>query len=463
MRVQLLSPYPQITNIATTQYPPLGLLYIGANICDIVDELQILDANILMLNKKQTIEKIKEYKPSVLGISVNVVTAKIAREIALFVKKDMPEVKLIAGGPSPTIDPSEWLKYFDVVIAGEGEIPFRNVIEQLNKGNKSIDVSCAGICIKDHNYEISEHPDLDSLPFPAYDYLMPKLQYYSKTARIVKKYMAPILTSRGCPYGCVFCDKSVHGRNFRPRSAESVLREIKWLHEKYGIRQLDILDDNFTFDMDRASMILDGIISIDKFAINCQNGIRADRIDEQLAKKMKRAGVFRAGIGIESGNVEVLNKLNKQLDLNNVIKAIKILRTQRITTQGYFIIGFPYEEKKNIIDTINFAIKANPHLANFSHFFPIIGTPIYNELKKEGKLLFSNGEVEDGFYRANTHIVSDKITHEEMAKIYRWAWRKFYFRPLKIVDVIFSINSWKELVWIMRIALSMLKNKLLKF
>lgn len=463
MRVQLLSPYPQITNIATTQYPPLGLLYIGANVCDVVDELQILDANILMLNIRQTIERIKKYKPDVLGISVNVVTAKIAREIAVIIKKDMPEVKLIAGGPSPTIHPTEWLRYFDVVIAGEGEIPFRNIIEQLKDGNNIVEASCAGICIKDHDYKVSEHPDLDKLPFPAYDYLIPNLQYYSKTARVVKSYMAPILTSRGCPYGCVFCDKSVHGRNFRPRSAESVLHEIRWLHDKYGIRQLDILDDNFTFDMERATKILDGIITIDKFAINCQNGIRADRINEQLAKKMKRAGVFRAGIGIESGSSEVLNKLNKQLDLNDVMNAIKILRSQRITAQGYFIIGFPYEEKKNIIDTVNFAIKANPHLANFSHFFPIVGTPIYDMLKKEGKLLFSDGEVEDGFYRTNTHIESDKITRDEMSKIYRWAWRKFYFRPSKIFDVIFCIKSWKEFIWIMRIALSMIRNNLLKY
>lgn len=461
MKVFLLAPYPEIINIATTQYPPLGLLYIGGSVKDLVDNMQILDANILRLNIEETIIKIKEFTPDILGISVNVVTAKVAKEVASEVKRLIPYVKLVAGGPLPTVFPDEWLKHFDVVVAGEGELPFRRIIEHLKQGN-NITADCPGICLPNEKHEKACHPNLDELPFPAYDCLIPNLQYYSKTARIVKSYMAPILTSRGCPYSCIFCDKSVHGTNYRARSAESIIDEVKWLHGKYGIRQLDILDDNFTFDMKRTDEILDGIIQIDCFAINCQNGIRADRINEQLVKKMKRAGVFRAGIGIESGNPTVLKQLNKKLDLDDVIKAIKMLRKQRITVQGYFIIGFPFENKEYIVDTVKFAMKANPHFANFTHFFPIIGTPIYGDLQKEECLLIDGGEVEDGFYRTNTHFNNPNITNEEMAKIYIWSWRKFYFRPYKIFDIIFNIKSWKELIWVLRIAASMMKNKLLK-
>lgn len=461
MKVFLLAPYPEISNIATTQYPPLGLLYIGGAVQDIVEEMQILDANILKLSIDEVIKRIKEFAPDVLGISVNVVTAKAAKEVINGVKKQMPNVKSVAGGPLPTVFPEEWLKHFDVVIAGEGELPFRRIIEHLNKG-EDIVADCQGICLPNGDHMNACHPNLDELQFPAYDYLIPNLQFYSKTARVVKSYMAPLLTSRGCPYGCIFCDKSVHGTNFRARSAESVIKEVEWLYDKYGVRQLDILDDNFTFNMKRADRILDGIIQIGRFAINCQNGIRADKIDEQLAKKMKKAGVFRAGIGIESGNLAILKKLNKRLDLNDVVKAIKLLRKQRITAQGYFIIGFPFENKEYITDTVKFAIKANPHFANFSHFFPIVGTPIYEELQKEGSLLINGGEVEDGFYRANAHFNNPNITSEEMKKMYAWAWRKFYFRPYKALDILFNIKSWKEFTWVFRIAISMMKNKLLK-
>lgn len=460
MKALLLAPYPQISYVSTTQYPPLGLLYIGGSIVELVDGLQILDANALQLNISETVERILLFSPDVVGISINVVTAKVARTIANEVRKLLPNVKLIAGGPLPTVCPDDWLQCFDVVVVGEGEIPFREIINKIKDG-QTISENIKGICTRNGHCRHAEHPNLDELPLPAYDYLVPKLAFYSKKARVVKKIMAPILTSRGCPYSCVFCDKSVHGTNFRPRTVESVLKEIAWLRNKYGVRQIDILDDNFTFDVKRASDILDGIIKIGGFAVNCQNGIRADRVNKELIDKMKRAGVFRVGIGIESGNYEVLKKLNKNLDLNIVISTIRLFRKKRITVQGYFILGFPYEDSEAIKDTIKFAIKANPHFANFSHFFPIIGTPIYNELKNSGKLYNENGEAENGFYRDDPYYDNQLISNEKMQKIYRWSWRKFYFRPYKILDIILCIKSWKELLWVVRIAISMAKNKLL--
>ncbi|MCL2050370.1 MAG: B12-binding domain-containing radical SAM protein [Lachnospiraceae bacterium] len=461
MRVLLLAPYPDMKNIAATQYPPLGLLYIAGAIKDIVDDLKVLDANILKLSIDETVKKIRSFSPDVIGISINIVTARVAKKIAIELSKIMPKLKLVAGGPLPTLFPNDWLELFNAVIAGEGELPFRRLIEQLKNGDNII-ADYHGICIKNSGHKKAIHPDLDNLPYPAYDFLEPDLYYYSKGARLVKSYMAPIMTSRGCPYNCTFCDKSVHGTNFRARSHMSVINEIQWLHDKYGIRQLDILDDNFTFDMKRAEKILDGILKIDCFAINCQNGIRADKVDEVLVKKMKQAGVFRVGIGIESGNPEILKQIKKGLKLEQVEKAIKMFRKERITTQGYFIIGFPFEKKEHIYDTISFAIKVNPHLVNFSHFFPIIGTPIYNTLQNEERLLSKKDEIQEGFFRINSHFKNSNIAHDEMAEIYRWAWRKFYFRPRKAIDILFTIKSWKEFMWMLKIAISMLKNKLLR-
>ncbi len=461
MKLLLLSPCPQINTMSSTQYPPLGLLYIGSYVKDIVDSLQILDANVLQLSVEDTIKRIKNFEPDILGVSINVATAKSAKCIIERVKKQLPGVKTIAGGPHPTISPEEWLKYFDIVIVGEGEVPFRSIIKQFN-AERNVEVECQGVCLHNGKATHACHPDIDMLPFPAYDCLIPNLQYYSKRARVIKTYMAPILTSRGCPYTCTFCDKSVHGINFRPRSAESVINEIKWLRKKYGVHQLDILDDNFTFDKERAHKILDGIIDIGRFKINCQNGIRADKIDNELVIKMKKAGVFRVGIGIESGNSEILKRLNKHLDLDDVSNAIQMFRKQRITTQGYFIIGLPFESIDDIQDTINYAIKVNPTFANFANYFPIMGTPIYKELKNNDELLVKNGEIEDGFFRSTSYIKNPNITSKDMAKIYAQSWRQFYFRISKIADILMSIKSWKELEWIMRISLTMFKSKLLQ-
>lgn len=462
MRVLLLAPYPEkMKNVSTTQYPPLGILYIGGAIRDLVTDLMILDANVLKLSKDETINRVIDFQPDIIGISVNIVTAEVARDLANEIKNIIPEVLLIAGGPLPTAAPKEWLLTFDLVIRGEGEETFRYIVLNWEK-NKNKDLIFPGLCIRDGNVTMAVHPDLDKLPFPAYDYLVPSLPFYSKKARIVKKNMASILTSRGCPYGCIFCDKSVHGTNFRPRSVTSVLNEIKWLYDKYHVRQLDILDDNFTFDIERAMKILDGLMKIGKFAINCQNGVRADRLTKELVKKMKQAGVFRAGIGIESGKPEVIKKLNKHLELSNVAKAIAMFREQRITVHGYFILGFPFETREDILDTIRFAVQVNPHYANFSHFIPIIGTPIYNQLVNENKLIRTNGEISDGFYRLDAQIKNNPVNSDEMKKLYTKAWRRFYLRPRKVADILSSVKSFYELIWIINIGKDMFKNHLLK-
>lgn len=459
MKVLLISPCPHINTMSTTQYPPLGLLYIGSSIRDIVDELMILDANILQLSNDEIIHKIEDYSPDLVGISINIVTAQSAREIVSEIKKQHPHIITVAGGPLPTVYPAKWLNFFDVVIAGEGEVAFRNIIEQLNEG-QVLKPKCRGICLRGEEISCADHPDLNTLPFPAYDCLVPNLEYYSQKARVAKKFMAPLLTSRGCPYSCSFCDKSVHGKNFRRRSVESVLEEVKWLYTTYGIRQLDILDDNFTFDKARANAILDGIIEIGKFKINCQNGIRADRIDEQLAIKMKKAGVFRVGIGIESGNPLILEQLNKNLNLDDVINAINIFRKLRITTQGYFIIGLPFEKFSDINDTIQFAIKANPHYANFAHYLPIVGTDLYNELEEKKMLVNEDEEVEASFFRSTSYIKNQNINENDMKKIYGYAWKAFYFRLSKVIDIISTVNSLNEFMWIVRVSLSMLKSKI---
>lgn len=454
MRVALVAPYAEdLPDLSTTQYPPLGILYLAASIKDIAEDIMVLDASFLKLNVEQTYKRIKEFHPHVVGISINMTTEKSAKELAVCIRKNNPNIKLVTGGSSPTVAPEEWYGYFDVVTAGEGEIAFRNVIQQyLTKD--SISCTVKGICVDGKEATKACHPDIENLPFPAYQYLVPPLACYSNKARLVKKYMAPLLTSRGCPYCCTFCDKSVHGINFRPRTPESVLQEIKWLHDEYGVHQFDILDDNFTFDLTRAEKILDGIIKMKNIRITCQNGLRADRVTPTLVQKMKKAGVLRVGIGIESGNESVLQRINKKLDLNKVEYAISLFRQHRITVHGFFIIGFPFESELDIKDTINFAIKANPHFANFSRFMPIKGTALFDELLSKGLL---TEKQEHNFFSLTAPVKYDNITEERLNQLFHSIWRDFYLRPSKVFDILKNIKSFKEFIWIIRLGISVLK------
>ena len=152
-----------------------------------------------------------------------------------------------------------------------------------------------------------------------------------------KKPFAPIFTSRGCPFRCTFCNANIFGKTFRARSPENVIGEIDLLVKKYGVKQIDIIDDNFSENISRAEEIIDLIISRDyNLAINFQNGLRADKLTRGLIHKMKQAGVYKVGIGIESANAKIRIKIKKGLDLRHVENAIKWFREEGIITVGFF-------------------------------------------------------------------------------------------------------------------------------
>jgi radical SAM superfamily enzyme YgiQ (UPF0313 family) len=297
---------------------------------------------------------------------------------------------------------------------------------------------------------------MDDLPFPAYD-LLPPFSLYKGRAR--KKPVGVILTSRGCPYQCTYCNSSVFGKKFRARSPENVLRELDMLVKDFGIRQLDVLDDNFTLDIPRAEAILDGIIARKyKLLINLQNGVRADRVNAQIIHKMKLAGVFKVGVGVESGDERILTSIKKRLSLDKVTEAIRLFRKEGILTSGFFIIGFPEDTRESIEKTIDFAIEANPTVCNFSLLLPFPGTEMYRELKAAGNLKDPDRLFYDtGFLSGKIHHTSPNLTEQELLQYESLAYRRFNFRPGKILEVLFSIRSASELKWTFEAAFPLIK------
>lgn len=459
IKILFVNPYPYYasgTNDATI-YPPLGMLYIASVLEKSGFLAMVIDANAMRMENKDVMEKISEYSPDIVGVYANIISARSAIELGKIIRNGNKNIRTVIGGPLATTLPDKFISVFDMVVRGEGEMTFLDICRGV--GIESID----GISYMKNNNFIHNRDrklieNLDVLPFPAIHLLEPDIKSYNN-CRARRTPVATILTSRGCPYHCFFCNKNIFGHVFRKRSPENVVSEIKYMTEKFGIRQIDILDDNFTMDMDRAEKICDLIIEnrLD-IAINCQSGIRVDRITERLAEKLKMAGVFKVGIGIESGDEKMLKIMKKQIDFDKIKNAIKIFRKNGIITYGFFILGLPGDTPESMQRTIDFSKEANPDIANFCIAMPFPGTEMHEVVKTSGVFLqdVENG-IFSGFYNGDVFFETNETKKEDVIKFYKKAYKSFYFRPMKLMDMIINTKSRGELKHIIRATTSIIR------
>lgn len=461
-KIVLVNPFPYYAygiNEATV-YPPLGLASIAAYLEKFGAVCKIIDANILEMRNDEVIQEIKEFGPDMAGVQMNIITAKAGIELCKQIKSNLG-IPIAIGGPFMPDALSQLLidTKADCFVQGEGETTFLEIC----MGHK-FDCTNGIYYLKDGKAVFTSPrgliKNLDDLPSPAY-HLLPDLRLYRSRSR--KRPVAPIFTSRGCPYKCTFCssssEKSPFGNKIRFRSAEKVVEEIEHLIKNFGIKQIDILDDNFTFDMERAEKILDLIIEKKlKIFINIQNGVRADKINRTLVQKMKKAGVYKTGIGIESGDTGVLLSIKKGLDLKKVEEALKLFRESGIITVGFFMLGFPSDTEESIQRTIDFAIKTNPSIANFSLVLPLPGTELYDQIKSKGYLRKSMDQGGDtGFYSDDFYYEPPNISKEKILALQKKAYSSFFFRPSKIIETIKDMKSVEEWKWTLMAAKPLLK------
>lgn len=454
MDILLINPYSQEIfgiNEATVEVH-VGLLNLAAFLENKGKKVGFLDANAMQMPQHEVIEIVRKTNPKVVGITVNIFSFLQAIRYTENIKNIANDITVVWGGPHPTIASDLCFKKskVDFIVIGEGELTLYESLEQVLSKKGLEDVKGIVYRQEDGNIKMNSPREriknLDGLPMPAY-HLLPDLKYYRAFVR--KGPHMGIITSRGCPYQCIFCSNAVFKNAITMRSPENILEEIDFLVNRYHIRQIDILDDNFTMDKRRIDKFCDLLLSRNyKICINLQSGIRADRIDDILMKKLRKAGVFKVGFGVETGNKTVLAGVKKRLDLDKVLEASRLARKHGMFVVGFFMIGLPGDNEQTLNETIDFAIKMNPHIANFTMTIPFYGTELYKKIEQDGRFIVDTKDgISSGFYAAKSYFELGNLTPELMIKFYKLAYQKFYFRFTKIMDIVCSMRSIGEFKW----------------
>lgn len=457
-------------NVGADVSQPLGLAYIAAILRRDGYSVSILDAaaegwkNIKAFDErrdyngmdyKQIGEEIRKRRPKVVGITNNFTVQKdSAFKIAKIVKEIDPNITVVIGGSHVTVAPKECAlnDSIDYAVFGEGEITVVELMNCLVGGGELDELKkIRGLAFRDGSSVFVAEPrshnlELDLLPYPARD-LLPMGIYFeaSKSKRANRDMSGPwatVITSRGCPFNCIFC--SIHltmGRRWRSRSPENVIGELKELAEVYGVRQLDFEDDNISCDRRRMGELCDLMLKNNlHFEWYTPNGVRADTLDENLLRKMKASGCRELWFAPESGSQRVVNEIiGKRIDLKVIERMVELCTRVGISSNCFFVIGFPGETKEEILETVDFARKLSRKGADnfmFSIATPLYGTRLYEEALRNGQL---NEEDDESLAYGTAHLKNLSVSSQELVEVRNGA--------LAETKKLFVVNSLRKLFY----------------
>ena len=422
-------------------------------------ETVLLDATIDGLDNQEAAERIAAARPDLVGISSVTASAYDAGEVAALVKERDPAITTVIGGVHVTAVPQETmaeLPAFDVGVIGEGEETVLDLVEAVAGGGSLAGVR--GLIFREGDRLVETEPrpfirPLDSLPFPAWDLLPGYPQCCRPPAWSPRDGEAGlVITSRGCTGRCTFCDRKCFGTICRAHSAEYVLELVAYLRERFGIRYLRFLDDNFLLWPKRLRRVCEGLLDRKLgFTWSCFG--RVDTVDEDLLRLMKAAGCQEISYGIESGSQRILDVIRKDITLDQVREAVAATRRAGIGTIGFFMIGHPTETRETIMETIAFARELPLDYFKALYVTPFPGSDLYGTADQYGSM-------ERDWRKLSTYhcpFVPTGMTRGDLVRYRKLMFRKFYVRPRIIARQLVRALDPRYAIQLARGALSLLR------
>jgi len=417
--------------------PPLGILYIATFLRSKGFDSEVYDLTF----DDQYKNFLKAVKTAdFIGFTSTSPLFPQVLQLCKKIKKTNKEKKIILGGPHVSASPESVLKNdsIDYIITGEGEYATMNLLQ----GN----LDFPGIGYKKNKKIIINPPELikeiNLLPFPdrslldinKYRVILPEGSGGRYTT---------IISSRGCPFRCSFCDSHItFGRKTRFRSPKNVVDEIAECVNKHNIKSFAFLDDTITLDKKRFIEIADRIIN-ERLKIHYRCSTRVDCINEEVLSKMKESGCYRVHIGCESGDDTILKSTSKGITTRQIKKGVDLCKKIGLSTYAFFILGLPGETDETINKTIKFSNKLHPDFVQYTIATPFPGTDLHKYVI-ENNLMLKDLDYNSFKWYGNP-VFKENIEPDDLINYQKYAYYKFYTNPYFLLKQIYSIRSYADI------------------
>jgi anaerobic magnesium-protoporphyrin IX monomethyl ester cyclase len=427
LKITLVNPpYPPNAH-SHPPFIPLGLAYLGAVAEKEGHQVTVIDCQGEKLTYDTFRQRIKQVPSDVVGVTSTTLLYNSAKTIMEISKEEQPNAVTMIGGSHVSFWDENALNEspaIDIIVRREGELTFLELLQRI-AAKKSFE-GVLGTTFRGSEGKIIRNDDrpflndLDSLPAPAY-HLLPLDSYHR-----MGKTIFPIVTSRGCVQWCDFCSTvRMFGRGYRVRSPKKVVDDMEMLHNKYGQSQFTFYDDAFTVNRQHTlEMCAD--IKARKLDVTWDCETRVDAVDKELLEKMHDAGCITIWFGVESGSEKILDQMHKKIKPEGVRAAFKMAQKAGMMTIASAVIGFPGETEETAWETINFINSLNPDDIGFYVATPYPGTPMYEQVVKNGYLRVTDFNKYD---TATPTFETPELSMEKIREIKYKAHQKFYLRP----------------------------------
>lgn len=463
MRVMLINPpidsvleqgnANPVTSFLFYNSAPLGILYIAAVLEQAGHTVACIDAAAEQLNVKSTTQRVEDFKPDVIGIGSFTVTFDTCTKLGKALKASMPSVPIVLGSYHVTLVPEQAMKHecFDVGVLGEGEFTMLELVEHYAGTGKTLD-DIEGIVYSKPNEggvhftaKRKKFRKLDELPFPARHLLPPNI--YRPVP--VDEHAFPkfaMVSSRGCPHACAFCQKSRSG--YRSHSPEYVVDEMEHLIREFGVKDIAFVDSLFCANKKRVHKICDEMIrrGVNK-EVSWTCSSRVEVVDRELLQKMKDAGCWRTRFGVESGSDQVLDFISKGITKEKIRNAITAAHEVGLRPKAFFMVGHMPDTRETILETIEFAKSLPLHDVTVQINTLLPETPQMEVWEREGHKwgrVFNESDNEKSFWEPT--FVPWGLEKDELLDLHRRFYREFYFRPVTLARHMEEIKSWRDVL-----------------